>query len=72
MVEPRISTVSQFFMIQVDGAVPRSPMPPVRIGAVIGQYRLAQERQSVGECGDLVTRGQGALANQDGNTAAGI
>ena len=37
--------MSQFFMIQVDGAVPRSPMPPVRIGAVIGQYRLAQERR---------------------------
>ena len=26
MVEPRINTVSQFFMIQVDGAVPRSPI----------------------------------------------
>src|ERR1700735_4173105 len=48
MVEPRISTVSQDCMVHDDGAVPRSPMPPVVNGLSSGNTALPSSALATG------------------------
>src|ERR1700735_974593 len=48
MVEPRISTVSQFCITHDDGAVPRSPIPPVVNGLSSGSTALPSSALATG------------------------
>src|ERR1700691_6208520 len=48
MVEPRISTVSQLCIAQDDGAVPKSPIPPVVKGLSSGKPALPNSALATG------------------------
>ena len=75
---PRINTVSQFFIAQDDGAVPRLPVPPVVKNQIVRQGDNAEQRlgdrraEQVGSLRNLIAGVQRALTGQDGYSSAAV
>ena len=77
-VDPRISTVAQFFIAQDDGAVPRLPMRPAVNGGSSGRTALPSSAlvtgapSRSGSLRNLIADVQRALPGQDGRSSAAV